>query len=157
MRRRTVAVVAAVVVGVVGLTGLVGVLLGRAGVGPLRDEPARVSLAPVGVQLLGEGGDPLVVMVVFPWTQDGICVGQVAVAASETASAVSVEQVTGFAEPQGRACAGVGTDGRTASVELRLASPLGERAVTRRVDGAAVPVTRPCERDGVASWCPRST
>lgn len=157
MRRRLVAVVAAVVVGVVGLTGLVGVLLGRAGVGPLRDEPARVSLAPVGVQLLGEGGDPAVVMVVFPWGRDGICVGQVAVTASETASTVSVDQVTGFAEPPGRDCAGVGTDGRSAAVELRLASPLGDRAVTRRVDGAAVPVTQPCERDGVAAWCPRSS
>lgn len=154
MRWRTVAVV---VVGVIGLLGLVGVLLGRAGVGPLRDEPAVVSLAPVGVQLPGEGADPAVVTVVFPWSRDGICVGQVAVTASETTSAVSVEQVTGFAEPQGRDCAGIGTDGRTAAVELRLASPLGDRAVTRRVDGASVPVTQPCERDGVAAWCPRST
>jgi hypothetical protein len=96
-----------------------------------------------------------VVVIMFPWHADGFCSGQFSVSAQESEASVVVSQVSGVEWPAGELCAGLGTDGRIAGVELTLAAPLGQRVVTRAVDGALVPVLDRCEKQGVPASCPR--
>lgn len=83
MRRMLVAsaVVAAATLMVVGF-------LAWTGTGPFRVVPKEYSLLPTEVHTLGEYGDPLVVYVIFPWGEDGVCSGQFTVSAVESASSV---------------------------------------------------------------------
>ncbi len=140
-----VAVVASVVVGV----------LAWLGAGPFRAPLKEYSFSPTEVRTLGEGGDPLVISVMFPWGEDGVCSGQFTVTAVESASSVVVSQVKGSEWPAGELCADLGTPDGVSSAELTLRSPLGDRTVTRAQDGAVLPVLDPCERQGVPSMCPR--
>lgn len=151
MRRMGVAVL---VVG--GAAVLVLVLLAWWGKGPFAEEPKELTFTPLEVHTLGEGGDPLVVGVIFPWSHDGYCSGQFTVSASESATGIVVGQVKGFEWSPDTPCPGLGSDGRVASAPLTLQAPLGNRRVTRAVDGAELPVLDPCERQGVPGMCERS-
>lgn len=103
--------------------------------GPLTEE----SLQPQVVSLLPEGNDPRVISIGVTWTEPGWCVGQFQVKATETATEVRVGTVVSRLNANDM-CAGVGTAGNMAWADLRLASPLGSRAVIRDSDGAALPV-----------------
>jgi hypothetical protein len=95
-------------------------------------------IEPQDYALLGEGGDPLVVMVGFPWAEDGFCSGQFTIEVTETATEIRVGAVVSRNVHIG-ACAGIGTlDGR-AAVGAFLSAPLGDRRVIRASDGAELP------------------
>ena len=141
MKRRSTLVVATILVVTCGVLGLVAA--GCRGQGPLSALGLTVSEhPPVAVRELGEGGDPLVIMIGVRWTEDGYCSGQFRVTATETPTEVRVSNVTSRAYRYG-SCAGVGTADNTAWADLRLASPLGDRAVVRDSDGAHLPVITP--------------
>lgn len=128
----------------IGLVVLLGALVAGTMVSGIWRPWIPRELTPTSVALLGEGGDPNVVMVVFPWAERDFCPGQFKVTAAETPTLVTVSQVSNR-EPSIRlvgGCAGVGSDGVSASVELRLAGPLGDREVVRAVDGQQLPVKR---------------
>ena len=150
MRRILVWVCAAVGIALVSL-----VILTVSGHGPFAHKPEVYSLLPTEVQELGEGGDPLVVYVRFPWHRAGYCSGQFTVTAQESESAVVLGQVVG-SEWTNENCPGIGSDDGFASAELRLRAPLGDRSVTRSADGAEVPVLIPCDDARRAWMCPRS-
>lgn len=122
--------------------GLAGA--GYQGRGPLREwlGHERRTLPPVAVAELGEGGDPLVVNVLVPWSQEGWCSGQFTVTATETATEVRVGQVRSDVL-RGGLCDGLGTTDGRAWVGLQLRRPLGDRRVVRAFDGAELPVIRP--------------
>lgn len=150
MRRILVGVSAAAGILLVSL-----VILTMSGHGPFAHKAEVYSLLPTDVQELGEGGDPLVVYVRFPWHRDGYCSGQFTVTAQESESAVVLGQVVG-SEWTNENCPGIGSDDGFAAAELRLRTPLEVRSVTRSVDGAEVPVLMPCDDATRAGMCPRS-
>lgn len=82
---------------------------------------------------------PLRLTLVFPWAQEGACAGQFSATATETATRVTVSQVTSTGPGPGEACGGIGTNGRTAAVDLDLDTPLGGREVVRQTDGQTLP------------------
>lgn len=86
-----------------------------------------------------EGGSPLEFIVGFRWTEQGYCSGQFWVKATESPTEVRVGAVISRKYLTG-ACAGLGTDGKTATTPLSLGSPLGMRKVVRDSDGVALPV-----------------
>ncbi len=88
---------------------------------------------------LGEGGDPLVVMVGYFWPEDGYCSGQFHVSAIEGAAEVRVGTVISRLLTRDGGCAGLGTSSNRAWAELRLVAPLGNRRVVRDSDGAPLP------------------
>src|SRR5262245_20021238 len=102
----------------------------------------ETQLEPQAVLLLGEHGDPLVIMIGVTWTKDGWCSGQFTVTATETATEVHVGTVTSR-EYKGGACAGLGTLNNMAWADVHLASPLGDRVVIRDSDGAHLPILPP--------------
>jgi hypothetical protein len=106
--------------------------------GPATD----VSIQPRFVSPVGDGGDPLVVMVGFTWTETGYCYGQFHVKANESTTQVRVGPVISRTYSRG-ACAGLGTDGKLAWTNMTLVSPIGRRAVVRDSDGVALPVFAP--------------
>jgi hypothetical protein len=87
----------------------------------------------------GGPGDTIDFSVLFAWTEGGYCVGQFRVTATETTTQVRVGPVISRRYLYG-ACAGLGTTENVASVELKLTSPVGKRAVVRNSDGVALPV-----------------
>jgi hypothetical protein len=147
-RRRLVALT----LGVIVLAGAVAIYLNR---DDLRfGRPTDVSIQPRFVSPIGDGGNPLVVLVGFTWTEKGYCSGQFHVKANESPAEVTVGDVISRTYSRG-ACAGLGTDGKLAWAEMTLASPIGRRIVVRSSDGAALPVFAPsillkCQ-DAVAS------
>jgi hypothetical protein len=107
-----------------------------------RSRVSEESLQPQAVRLLGEGGDPLVVMVGATWKQDSYCSGQFHVKATETISEVRVGTVVSRLYGNGT-CAGIGSDKKMAWAPLTLALPLGARKVVRDRDGEELPVLAP--------------
>lgn len=136
-RRRLVAAAAALT-----CAGLGTVAVGFFGFGPL-DRPAvtETRLEPQRVSVLGQGGDPLVLMVGVTWTEEGYCDGQFEVHATESATEVRIGTVVSREEP-GMLCAGLGTAGNTAWTSVYLAAPLGERQAVRESDGFVLPVRK---------------
>jgi hypothetical protein len=131
----------------VGLTVLVagGIAgAGYTGRGPLGSTLGIevTTVAGRSVLTLGPGGDPDVVMVVFPWAPQEYCSGQFTVTATETDQEVAVGQVTSRLGRSG-SCAGLGTADGSARAELRLTRPLGSRRVVRASDGVELPVVDP--------------
>ena len=114
-------------------------LAGFKGWGPLGSRLGVMitTVQPEAVMGLGQGGDPLVVMVVFPWPGVGSCSGQFTVTATETDQEVRVSNVTSREAPPGTSCAdiGPGENGKNA-VALYLTQPLAGREVVRFSDGA---------------------
>ncbi len=88
---------------------------------------------------LGPAGDPLTVMITFPWAADGFCSGQFTVSAGETDQEVRVSDVTSREVRRG-SCAGLGTNDGTAGVGLTLDRPMGDRRVVRASDGTPLEV-----------------
>ena len=88
-RHLVIAVIAVLVLGGVGLA-----IAGYNGHGPFA-APGVVETRhePEVIRELGEGGDPLVIMVGFAWPEDGYCSGQFHVSAVETATEVRVGPV----------------------------------------------------------------
>jgi hypothetical protein len=129
----------ATVVAAVVLAGLA--ILGYYGWGPLgsRLGVTTSQVQPEAVQSLGQGGDPLVVAVLFPWPGGGYCSGQFTVTATETSRQVQVGEVTSR-EVRGSSCAGLGTVDGMAAADLALTAPLADREVVRDSDGARLPV-----------------
>jgi hypothetical protein len=113
------------------------------GVQEVRSLVRETSLQPQAVRLLGEGGDPLVVLVGVTWTEDGYCPGEFHVHATETTTKVKVGAVIRRTLLFGGTCAGVGTVNRMAWAELTLASPLGTRVAIRNSDGVVLPIRAP--------------
>jgi hypothetical protein len=114
---------------------------GFLGVGPLSGlAVTETRLQPQLVALLKAPGDPDVVLVGVTWTEEGYCLGQFDVRATETPTEVRIGPVTSREDPR-VACAGIGTADNLAWVEVRLAAPLGGRAVVRGSDGSALPVS----------------
>jgi len=70
-------------------------VVGRYGRGPLASRLAVTvaEVAPQAFARLGEGGDPLVIAILFPWSGDGFCSGQFSVSAIETPEEVRVSDV----------------------------------------------------------------
>ncbi len=99
-------------------------------------------LTPTSVAELGEGGDPLTLVVLFPWPEEGFCSGQFRVTAQETSSTVTISQVhdTDPLFSLHRDCGGIGVRDGLASAEVTLQAPLGDRPVGRAVDGARLDV-----------------
>jgi hypothetical protein len=87
--------------------------------------------------LQDQGVDPRIVQVGVPWTQEGWCVGEFRVKASETSSEVKVDSVIDRQSAHGF-CAGVGAVNNMAWAELQLNAPLGTRPVVRG-DGTTLP------------------
>ena len=92
------------------------------------------------MRLLGESGDPLVILIGVRWTKDGWCSGQFTVRATETPTEIRVSNVTSHEYHYG-ICAGLGTADNMAWAEVRLTTPLGNRAVVRDSDGTRLPVS----------------
>jgi hypothetical protein len=105
----------------------------------------ETQLQPQAVHLLGDGGDPLVVMVGVTWTKDGYCSGQFTVQATESATEIRIGAVTSREYRYG-SCAGLGTEANMAWAPLRLTSPPGQRAFVRASDGAHLPLFGYCGR-----------
>jgi hypothetical protein len=95
-------------------------------------------IEPVGVSLI-DGGDPRVLNVAVPWTEDGWCSGQFTVSATESQSEVRISPVASHLN-RGGPCAGLGTVNQRAWATLTLAAPLGDRAVVRASDGTRLPL-----------------
>jgi hypothetical protein len=125
-------------VAVVGIAVLVVlVILNR---GPLAfDRVTETRYEPQAVRLLGEGGDPLVIMVGVTWPKEGYCSGQFSVLATETASEVRIGTVVSRERRGLGGCAGLGTVDGLAWAELRLASALDGRVAIRASDGQVLP------------------
>ncbi|MEV4516022.1 hypothetical protein AB0K00_44570 [Dactylosporangium sp. NPDC049525] len=104
--------------------------------------PAETRHRPVAIRFLGEGGDPLVIMVGIEWHADGWCSGQFTVTAAETATEVRVFDVVSRTPRRGGDCAGLGSDGRMAWVNLTMSAPLGARTAVRAADGYVLPVMK---------------
>jgi hypothetical protein len=102
----------------------------------------KTSIQPLFVSPVGDGTDPRGVQVAFTWMQNGYCLGQFHVTATETATQVRVSPVVSTTYADGN-CAGVGSSGKWAWTPLTLASPLGNRRVIRESDGVALPVFAP--------------
>jgi len=107
--------------------------------GPFSDRVTVTELAPERVRLLGDGGDPLVILIGAHWTKPGYCSGQFTVQATETATQVRVDNVISREHSKG-GCAGLGTADETAWADVRLTAPLGDRPVVRTSDGAHLPI-----------------
>jgi hypothetical protein len=90
----------------------------------------------------------------FTWTASGYCAGQFRVNAIETATQVRVGNVMSRSS-SGGGCAGIGTVDNVGWVALRLAAPVGSRAVIRDSDGSVLSVVAPATRlactDSIAS------
>jgi hypothetical protein len=128
-------VVIVVICGVLGL-----VVVGCNGRGPLsRLGLTELELQPQSAARLGEGGDPLIIMIGVRWTKEGWCSGQFTVHGTETATEVHVSNVISREYRYG-SCAGLGTLNNMAWADLRLSAPLGNRVVIRNSDGARLPV-----------------
>jgi hypothetical protein len=114
---------------------------GHYGTGPLatRLGVSVTEATPQAAARLGEGGDPLVIAILFPWPGDGYCSGQFSVSATETEEEVRVSDVISR-EYRGGSCAGLGTVGGMAGADLTLAAPLGQRKVVRASDGVTLTV-----------------
>lgn len=97
------------------------------------------SIPPLFVTPVGADGDLMNVEVGFPWQEQGFCVGQFRVKATESASQVRVGDVVSRIDTGG-ACAGIGTNGRWATAPLALRAPIGDRQVVRDKDGTPLPV-----------------
>jgi hypothetical protein len=140
-------VVAALVVG----------LMTWMGRGPFAQTTREVAITPTEVWTLGEGGDPWVVVVAFPWDwrEEDYCLG-FDVSAVESATSVMVGQVKPHEWPGDAPCIGGAPPEGVGSSYLELKAPLGDRVVTRSVDGEALPVLDPCDRDGMPAMCPRT-
>ena len=139
MKSRLPWLVMAVVVLIFAVLGCVAA--GYRGRGPLSTLGVTESeLLPQAVRLLGEGGDPLVILIGVHWTKDGWCLGQFTVQATETPAEIRVSNVTSREFHYGM-CDGVGTADNMAWAEVRLSTPLGNRAVVRDSGGARLPVS----------------
>jgi hypothetical protein len=103
-------------------------------------EPAATRHRPVAIRLLGEGGDPLVIMIGIEWPADGWCSGQLTVTATETSSEVRVSDVVSRTPRGDGGCAALGTYRGMAWVGLAMAAPLGTRTAVRAAGGDALPV-----------------
>ncbi len=103
------------------------------------DRMTETQLEPQAARVLGEAGDPLVIMIGVTWTKEGWCSGQFTVQATETPTEIHVGNVTSREDRHGD-CAGIGAADNMAWAELRLASPLGDRVVVRDSDGARLPI-----------------
>ena len=128
-----------VVVGVVALLVALGVG-GRQGRGPFAEwlGVERATVTPAFVAALGPGGDPRVVDVVFPWPEVSYCSGQFTIRAQESSTAVVVSQVRSRMPRGNVSCPGLATFHGCAAVPLELTRPLGDRSVTRAVDGVSL-------------------
>jgi hypothetical protein len=93
-------------------------------------------LQPLAV-LQNPGVDPRTVEVGVAWTQEGWCLGEFHVQASENPSEVKVDAVIDRLSANAN-CAGVGAVNNVAWAELHLEAPLGTRPVVRR-DGTTLP------------------
>jgi hypothetical protein len=102
------------------------------------DRVTETQLEPQAVRLLGEAGDPLVILIGVTWTREGWCSGQFTVTATETPTEVHVGNVISR-EREGGFCAGLGTADNMAWATVSLTSPLGDRPVIRDSDGARLP------------------
>ena len=104
-------------------------------VGPLgaRLEASISHLQPEAVQGLGQGGDPLVVLVLFRCPDGRYCSGQFTATASETDQQVRVSDVTSR-EFRGVGCAGLRTVNGRATTNLELTKPPADREVVRVSD-----------------------
>ncbi len=102
-----------------------------------------MSITPAFVATLGPGGDSRSVVIGFPWSEQGFCVGQFAVSAHETPTQVIVNQIEARGVSEDEICAGVGTNKGMAGEYLELTEPLGNRIVTRAVDHKRLEVRRP--------------
>jgi hypothetical protein len=117
------------------------VAAGYGGRGPLSTLGVTVTeLQPQAVRLLGEGGDPLVILIGVHWTKDGWCSGQFTVQATEYPTEIRVSNVTSREYHFGD-CADLGTAEGMAWADVHLSAPLGERAVVRDSDGTRLPVS----------------
>ena len=105
-------------------------------------DPPETRHRPVAIRLLGQGGDPLVIMVGIEWHSDGWCSGQLTVTAAETSTEVRVFDVVDSTPPRGGECAGLGSDGRMAWVDLTMSAPLGARTAVRAADGYVLPIMK---------------
>jgi hypothetical protein len=115
------------------------VYAGYQGSGPLSSLGVEVrQVEPTGYRLLGEGGEPKVIVVVVDWPEDGFCSGQFSVPVTQSDDEVRVGIVTSREHRNG-SCAGLGTVDGTAGVDVMLDEPLGDRVVVRASDGAALP------------------
>ncbi len=103
-------------------------------------EPRETRHQPVAMRHLGEGGDPLVIMIGIEWSTDGWCSGQLTVTATETPTEVRVADVVNHVPDPRDDCAGLGSDGRMAWADLTLSAPLGTRTAVRATDGHPLPV-----------------
>lgn len=112
------------------------VVLGWQTRGPLAERLGyeRAELTPEFVSPITSSGDTRVVMVVFPWAEEGSCSGQFTASATEDATRVVVSQVVSRMARNG-ICAGLGTSQGHAAAEVTLQAPLGNRTVVREVDG----------------------
>jgi hypothetical protein len=119
------------------LLALIIVLIGLSSVAGC-DRVTTTELTPKSYGLVGEGGDPLVLMIGVTWTKDGWCSGQFVVHATETATDVRVSNVISEEHSNGN-CAGLGTADQTAWASVQLKAPLGDRAVIRASDGVRLP------------------
>ena len=99
----------------------------------------ETSIQPQFVTPVGADGSPTDVDVGFAWSEHGYCLGQLHVTATETPTEVRVNDVVSRTEGD-EACAGVGSNGRWASVQLPLRAPIGNRLVVRASDRTALPV-----------------
>ena len=139
MKSRPAWLVAAGVVLMCGVPGCVAA--GYRGLGPLSTLGVTQSeLQPQAVRPPGESGDPLVILIGVRWTKDGWCTGQFTVRATETPTEIRVSNVTSREYHNG-ICAGLGTADNMAWAEVRLTTPLGNRAVVRDSDGSRLPVS----------------
>lgn len=144
-RRRVIRIVALAVL----ISFVVVGLLAAARVGPF--SPASIGPVPLAefnetrwmpvAVAAGDGGDDARMMTVeFPWPHDGYCSGQFTVNVTETPTEVRVGQVVSQEPNRGQACGGIGTNGTFAVTFVRLAIPLGGRAVVRAGDSQPLPV-----------------
>jgi len=121
------------------LLGLLAVAALTMRVAYLIHQPTQPTLiAPLSV--VGEPGSTNLT-VVFPWLQQGFCVGQFSVAVHESATTVAVSDVVDHGP--GPVCGGIGTEGGVASVDVTLSTPLGKRHVVRATDGSVLHVASP--------------
>lgn len=111
--------------------------------GPLAERLGyeRAEIAPEFVSSITPPGDPSVMMLVFPWAEEGYCAGQFTATATEDDSRVVVSQVKSRIA-RNAICAGLGTSSGRAAVEVSLQAPLGSRTFVRKVDGREIETRR---------------
>lgn len=102
--------------------------------------PGETRHQPTGIAFLGQGGDPLVILVEFDWPHDGWCSGQFTVGAAEDATQVRIYEVVSRTVRPGASCAGLGSDGVHAYADLTLAAPFGTRTAVRASDDMTLPI-----------------